>query len=137
MTDRVFAELSSRLTKMYSHIGRPPTPPLQDALDQLGRPVGRVTDARALRAQLEDRVRDWRALLRKHTEQGQQLLRRLIVGRLTVTPEKDAEGRYYRFTGHGTWSRLLAGLVAQNVASPGGGARVGTPETFIEGDIAA
>ena len=42
-----------------------------------------------------------RGLLRKHTEQGQQLLRRLIVGRLALSPEKDAGGRYYLFTGQG------------------------------------
>jgi hypothetical protein len=29
MTDRVFAELSPRLTKMYSDIGRPSIPPEQ------------------------------------------------------------------------------------------------------------
>ena len=29
MTDRVFAELARRFTKMYSHIGRPSIPPEQ------------------------------------------------------------------------------------------------------------
>jgi hypothetical protein len=93
---------------------------LQRAIDLLGRPLGRMTDAKTLRAQIEERLRDWRSLLRRHAEQGQQLLRRLIVGRLVVTPEADAEGRFYRFKGQGTLSRLLAGMGPQNVASPTG-----------------
>jgi site-specific DNA recombinase len=92
---------------------------LQRAIAQLRKPLGRI-DLRTLRAQLEERVRDWRALLRKHVEQGQQLLRRLIVGRLILYPEADEDGRYYRFKGQGTLSRLLAGMGPQNVASPTG-----------------
>jgi hypothetical protein len=75
-----------------------------------------------------------RGLLRKHTEQGQQLLRRLIVGRLALSPEKDAGGRYYLFTGQGRYSRLLAGLWPQprilSVASPTGFASRGWPLPF-------
>jgi site-specific DNA recombinase len=95
----------------------------RDALDRaialLGKPVP-VPDARTLRAQIEARVRDWRGLLRKHVEQGQQLLRRVIVGRLMVYPQEDPEGRYYTWRGQGTWSRLLAGVWPQNVPSPTG-----------------
>ena len=91
---------------------------LQRAIEDLTRPLGRLPDIRALRLQVEARVRDWRGLLRKHPEQGSQLLRRLIVGRLKVFPENDADGRYYRFRGEGTLSRLLGGSGPQNVASP-------------------
>jgi len=48
--------------------------------------------------------------------------------------------RGYRFTGRGTLMPLLSGIVpepSKAVASPTGYARVGAPETFIEGDIAA
>ena len=93
---------------------------LQRTLNGVTRQPGRTTDMRQLRAKLEGRLQDWRDLLRKHAEQGQQLLRRLIVGRLVLTPERDAEGRYYRFTGQGTYSRLLAGLRPHMVASPTG-----------------
>ena len=79
-----------------------------------------MLDPSTLRASIEERVRDWRSLLRKHVEQGQQLLRRLIVGRLKVTPQTDAEGRYFAFKGEATWSRLLTGIWPQNMASPAG-----------------
>ena len=92
---------------------------IEHAIAQLGKPVGRVTDPHALRSMVMARVAEWRALLRKHVEQGQQLLRRLIVGRLTLMPQRDSEGRYYRFTGSGSLARLFAGVV-QNVASPTG-----------------
>lgn len=91
---------------------------LQRTLAGVSRQEGLTADMRQLRAKLEERVKDWRGLPRKHAEQGQQLLRRLIVGRLALIPERDEEGRYYRFTGQGTYSRLLAGLVPHMVASP-------------------
>jgi site-specific DNA recombinase len=72
--------------------------------------VGQLPDLRAARAELEQRLGEWRTLLRQHVEQAQQLLRRLIDGRLTMTPGEDQDGRYYRFTGAGSWWRLLAGL---------------------------
>ncbi|MEE8146888.1 MAG: hypothetical protein V3T24_04740, partial [Longimicrobiales bacterium] len=55
-------------------------------------------------------------LLRGHVHQGQQVLRRLIVGRLTFAPTADG---YYTFTGKGTVRPLLAGVV-RNWASPTG-----------------
>jgi site-specific DNA recombinase len=73
-------------------------------------PVGRLPDLRAARAELEQRIGEWRTLLRQHLEQAQQLLRRLIDGRLVLTVEEDSDGRYYRFRGLGSWWRLLAGL---------------------------
>jgi hypothetical protein len=48
------------------------------------------------------------------------VLQKLIEGRLTFEPREDATGRYYAFRGVGTVTKLLAGLVPQNVASPTG-----------------
>jgi site-specific DNA recombinase len=73
-------------------------------------------NATTLRATLEGYLTDWRGLLRGHVHQGQQVLRRLIVGRVTFTPE--AEG-YYRFAGSGTVKPLLGGVI-RNLASPAG-----------------
>ena len=98
---------------------------LQLQLSQITRQTARLAGDGALRRQIDERIRDWRGLLRRSAEQGQQLLRRLIVGRLKVYPEADAKGAYYRFRGKGTLSRLLSGLVPecnfdrpQMVASP-------------------
>ena len=48
--------------------------------------------------------------------QAQQVLRRLVKGRLTFTPMADG---HYKFCGVGTVQPLLAGVV-QNLASPTG-----------------
>jgi len=71
-----------------------------------------------IRAALTAMLAEWRALLRSHTEDGQRLVRRLIEGRLTVMPERDAEGRFYRWSGSATLSPLLAGMRPHMVASP-------------------
>jgi hypothetical protein len=66
-----------------------------------------------LRRQAERHLADWRGLLRGSVAQGQQILRRLLVGRLTFTPHGDA----YLFHGTGTVQPMLNGLV-QNLVRP-------------------
>ncbi len=66
-----------------------------------------------MRARLESYLRDWRKLLRGHVYQAQQVLRRLVKGRLTFTPTADG---HYKFCGVGTVQPVLAGVV-QNLAS--------------------
>jgi hypothetical protein len=84
-------------------------------------------DRARLRRELGARLKDWRGLLQRHAMQANQILRRLIVGRLTLTPQEDERGRYYAFRGTGTIQKVLTGLVAapglalvQSVASPTG-----------------
>jgi hypothetical protein len=105
---------------------------LQGRLDVLRQPTPTL-DPVAVRKQLHAYVRDWQGLLLGHVAQAQQVLRRLVVGRLVFTPEK---GGYYSFAGKGT-VRPLLGSVVRKLASPRGCARVGVPETFIERDMAA
>ena len=93
---------------------------LRRELEVLGASEPVVLDRAALRKNLESRLGDWRGLLRRHTAQGQQILRRLLVGRLTFTPTEDETGRYYAFHGTGTLTKLVGGLVPHNVASPTG-----------------
>ena len=69
-----------------------------------------LPDVYELRADLHARIGEWRTLLRSHVETGQQLLRRVLDGKLVLTPERDAEGPYYRFVGQGAWWKLLSGL---------------------------
>ena len=93
---------------------------LRRELEALGASEPVVLDRGTLRKNLESRLGDWRGLLRRHTEQGQQILRRLLVGRLVFTPTADDAGRYYAFHGTGTLTKLVGGLVPHNVASPTG-----------------
>ena len=77
-------------------------------------------DGAKLRQQLAKRLADWRGLLRRYPVQGQQVLKRLIDGRLTFEPTVEGDERYYRFTGTGTVEPLLAGQMVQKLASPRG-----------------
>ena len=123
-------ELASVVTAIRSRESR--REELQRAIETTSRAImAQMPDMRTARAELEQRLGELRSLLRQHVEQAQQLLRRLIDGRLVMTVEEDEDGRYYRFKGLGSWWRLLAGLgptwrpiVAglrpQMVASPAG-----------------
>ena len=52
--------------------------------------------------------------------QARQILRKLIAGRLTMTPKIDADGRRYEWSGRATYGRLFAGLLhVQNVVPRG------------------
>ena len=75
-----------------------------------------------IRTLRETYLSDWRGLLRSNTAQGQQALRRLIIGRLTLTPRED----HYEFRGVGTIQPMLGGLV-QEMVSPRGTDRWKTP----------
>ena len=73
-----------------------------------------------VREDLEQRIRDWRGLLRRQATQGQQILRKLIDGRLLLTPHIDETPAYYEFSGIGTLTGLLSGIVPHKLASPTG-----------------
>ena len=69
---------------------------------------------RAVRQRLDNS----RGLLTKHTADGRELLRRLLVGPIRFTPD----GRRYQFEGKAAIGRLLTGLIDVRtfVASPEG-----------------
>ncbi|MCZ6856587.1 MAG: hypothetical protein O7F70_01175 [Gemmatimonadetes bacterium] len=78
-------------------------------------------DLTRLERDLTARLTEWRGLLSRHTAQARQLLRKLLVGRLTFVPETRADGRYVQITGTGTLGPLAAVLgVPSTVASPTG-----------------
>jgi hypothetical protein len=82
-------------------------------LAALHSPVPRF-DARTVRRELGDYLIDWQKLLSGHVHQAQQIVRRLVKGRLTMEPQ--AAG-YYTFSGTGTVRPLLSGVI-RNLASP-------------------
>ena len=63
-------------------------------------------DVEAVRAKLRSYIADYRKLLRGHVPQAQQILRRLVVGKLTFSPKLNGD---YEFVGKGTVRPLLAG----------------------------
>ena len=68
-----------------------------------------------LRDALSRRLEDWRGLMRRHVAQSQQLLRRLIDGKLTCRP--DLQRGIYVIEGTANLSKLGAGLVPLQMAS--------------------
>ena len=76
----------------------------------------------ALRADLKARLSDWRSLLRRQPIQGRQILRKLLVGRLTLTPREADGRRVYEYRGEATLGRLLAGAIpsAPGMVTPAG-----------------
>ena len=72
-------------------------------------------DPVAVRQQLKGYLRDWQGLLLGHLGQAQQVLRWLVVGRLTFTPQK---GGFYAFAGTGTVRPLPTGTSAGSYPSP-------------------
>jgi hypothetical protein len=68
------------------------------------RPVPRLAPA-----VIENRLAEWRRLLRASTTQGRTVLQRVLRGRLTFTPRADGQG--YDFEGPTRFDRLFSGMV--------------------------
>jgi site-specific DNA recombinase len=86
-------------------------------------------------AVIENRLAEWRRLLRASTTQARTVLQRVLRGRLTFTPRED--GRGYDFTGPTRFDKLFSGIV---VPRPGfiktdhrGTEHIGPEDTF-DGD---
>ena len=74
----------------------------------------------SVRKDLKKRILEWQGLLRRRATQGQQILRKLIDGRLTMTPHAQENTPYYVFEGTGTLTGLLEGIGSHKLASPTG-----------------
>jgi site-specific DNA recombinase len=77
-------------------------------------------DRRAITQKLRSVLANWRRVLRQHPEDARLMLSKLIVERLTFSPESSDEGVGYRFSGTGTLVPVIAGVVPHNLASPTG-----------------
>src|SRR4029453_8241660 len=76
--------------------GRAPGP--ARARGRLGR-AARPGMTSELRAALRARLEDWQELLRSNPIEARPIFRRLLVGRLVLTPKQLPAGRVYEFTG--------------------------------------
>lgn len=79
--------------------------------------VGIAMDADAIMREIVKVLPRWKALLSRNTEEASPMLASLIVGRLTMTPRSNEEGRFYEFRGTGTIEPVIAGTT-HKVASP-------------------
>lgn len=73
------------------------------------RPVPRLP-----RDVVENRLAEWRRLLRASITQGRAVLQRVLCGRITFTPRADGSG--YDFTAPTRFDRLFTGIVAERPA---------------------
>jgi site-specific DNA recombinase len=73
-----------------------------------------------VRAEIRRRLADWRGLLGREPEIARQILRKLLDGRLTLTPKVTSAGQCYELTGRATYGRLFEGVVATGVTAPAG-----------------
>lgn len=86
-------------------------------LDGLGRSARNPAD---MMHELSQRLTDWHGVLERHPVQARQLLRKLLDGRLILTPRIDETGRWYEVTGRAVYGRLLSGIVSVvGVVPPG------------------
>jgi site-specific DNA recombinase len=85
---------------------------------------------------IEDRLTEWRRLLRQSTAQGRAVLQRVLQGRLTFTPR----GEGYEFAGPTRFDKLFTGIVLPlsqpNYVRPGDtrGLEGITAEDTLDGD---
>jgi DNA invertase Pin-like site-specific DNA recombinase len=63
---------------------------------------------------VENRLSEWRRLLRASTTQGRAVLQRILVGRVTFTPRADGQG--YDFSAPTRFDKLFSGIVAPRPA---------------------
>ncbi len=75
----------------------------------------RPTVTPALKAMVRAVLAEWATLLRGEPSEARPILRRLLPGRLTLTPRETPEGRCYEITGTVTVDPLLEGAVAELV----------------------
>ena len=65
-------------------------------------------------------MRDVRALLGRDIPRTRQILRKLLVGRLTCAPFEEKGRRGYRFTGQGSYAEVLPASLSTLVVTPAG-----------------
>jgi site-specific DNA recombinase len=87
-------------------------------------------------AVIENRLAEWRRLLRQSTTQGRAVLQRVLRGRITFTPLGDGHG--YEFSGPTRFDRLFTGVVVPRPAflkdgDVRGTEHIGAEDTF-DGD---
>jgi hypothetical protein len=83
---------------------------------------------------VEDRLAEWRRLLRQSVTQSRAVIQRIVEGRITFTPREDGKG--YDFVASTRFDKLFSGIVAPRPgwigAADGSTAHIGPEDTFDE-----
>jgi signal transduction histidine kinase len=81
-------------------------------LDDLGR-VAPVTpgDLHAFEREIQERLGDWRGLLRRNPQQTRQMLTKLLSASLKFTPHVEGEERWYDFAADCTLGNVVGGAL--------------------------
>ena len=88
-------------------------------IDQAGKAA--QLDPKAIERELRAKLTEWRGLLRKHTPQARQVLKKLLAGPIVFSPVRNGWQRYYEFRAPVAVGRIIAGLAfGTTVASPTG-----------------
>jgi DNA invertase Pin-like site-specific DNA recombinase len=135
---RLVRAREQRLAEAIAHGGEPDAAPqavldalrteqarrvaLEAQIAQVGEPVaGSTRDLQQLEHELQQRAADVRSLLLRQLPQGREVLRGLLVDRLTFTPVLTAGIRGYRFVGRASYGGLLTGTTwPTTVGGPNG-----------------
>ncbi len=85
---------------------------------QLERVVSAPSDITTIERELLARVQEWRTMAARTVAQGRQILRKLLRGRVTATPQDDGT---VELSGQADYGKLFSGIfLATAVASPRG-----------------
>ncbi len=108
---------------------------LEDRLSEIDAAIASLRPIpRLALAVIENRLAEWRRLLRQSTTQGRAALQRIIRGRLTFTPRADGG---YDFSGPTRFDKLFTGIVVERPKwipeSRVGTEHIGPSDTF-DGD---
>jgi hypothetical protein len=76
---------------------------LRAAIESRAGMQAQTIDRARLETSVRRRVDDWRGLLTRRPAHGRQLLREILVGPITFTPD----GRVYRFRGEASFGALV------------------------------
>jgi hypothetical protein len=87
--------------------------------DGLGRAV-RAIDSKGVRRQLRELLTDSQGLLEGEPAQARQILRKLLEGRVVLTPRISGRERTYEWTATATYGRILTGVVGVTAMVPPG-----------------
>jgi hypothetical protein len=90
-------------------------------------------------ASMRGTLDDWRGALRRHVPQSRQMLRKLLVGKLAMTPGRVGRKGTFDFGGEASLGRLLSGVAGlpQAVASPRGTTPFHSPLRLVGSQRAA
>jgi len=81
-------------------------------LEALGR-IATVTagELHAFEREIQERLGDWRGLLRRNPQQARQMLTKLVSARLRFTPHVENDARWYDFAAECTLGYVVGGAL--------------------------